>query len=85
VQELNVKTPSKEEKQRNCAKANSQWRAEAVSTRDHLPPTRNGEWKARYLAMASERRRGLEIKGPEFVMANNILARRVKATKTPQS
>jgi len=41
--------------------------------------SRNGEWKA------SPRRDETESKGPEFSMANNILARRAKAAKTPQS
>jgi len=31
-------------------------RTEAKSSRDNSPPTCNGEWKARNLAMASERR-----------------------------
>jgi len=36
--------------------------AEAESSRDHSPPTRNDEWKARNLAMASERRAQGEMK-----------------------
>jgi len=54
-------------------------RVEAESPRDNSPPTRNGEWKA------SPGRGGTKSKGPEFAMANNILARRAKAAKTPQS
>jgi len=45
----------------------SQRRAEAENTRDHSPPTRNGEWKARKLAMASETRvDGEEVQRAKF-------------------
>jgi len=63
VQELNVKTPSKEENKEKMQRLTrhgepmaSTRRAKAESFRDHSPPTHNGEWKVRKLAMEIERR-----------------------------
>jgi len=83
VQELNSKHLAKKENKEKNSKANSPWQAEgepvASTSQRAQEITRN------QLATASERRAQVREHQRSLTMANNILARRVKAAKTPQS
>jgi hypothetical protein len=76
VHVLSAKTPSKEEKQRKSTKFNSLWQAEGESVASKVSE------HMKSLAPNSQRQSQC---ASEFAMANNILARRVRAAKTPQS